>query len=1076
MSEKLRILLLEDRRTDAELVLGELSQQGIRCEAKRVMTEREFLEQLRLFEPDVVLADYSLPTYDGLSALSAVRKLHPELPFIFVSGTLGEERAIEALHCGATDYVLKDRMSRLGPAVRRALAETQERRGRARAEAQIHELNLLLRAIRSINQLIVREREPEKLLVKACEILVQTRGYVFAWVGVPEADSKRVVLAAQAGKGGGYLEAITVTWDEAPTGRGPVGTAMRTGQPWVCQDTAADPRFAAWKGLALARGFASIAAVPMMQGARALGVLTVYSNRSEAFVEGEIQLLSELAADLSFALQSIEHENERKRAEESLRASEVRYRRLFEAAKDGVLILDAVTGMVLDVNPFLVELLGYSREAFLGRKIWELGFFKDVVANQASFAELQEKGYIRYEDKPLETADGRRVEVEFVSNVYLANHHQVIQCNIRDISERKRGERALRALSSRQEAILAAVPDLIMEVDTRKVYTWANQTGLDFFGGDVIGKEAAYYFEGEQAIYESVQPLFRGDQTVIYVESWQRRKDGEKRLLAWWCRVLKDEQGRVTGALSSARDITEHKRAEAALRESEEQFRAMFEVASVGMAQADPRTGRWLRVNQKMCAITGYSAADLLKMRVPDITHPEDRQRDWEAFARVVRGEAPDYRLEKRYLRKDGTVAWVNVNMTVIRDAGGRPARTMATIEDITERKQLETQLLQAQRMEAIGQLAGGVAHDFNNMLAVIRGNADLLLTEADELSAGARECLKQIAGASDRAASLTRQLLIFSRKQVMQPQAVLLNDLIKNLSKMLVRTIREDIRLECIYGDELPYVQGDPAMLEQVVLNLVVNARDAMPGGGQLRIASEKASLGAGQAQASPEARAGEFVCLSVSDSGTGIAPEHLPRIFEPFFTTKEPGKGTGLGLATVYGVVKRHEGWVEVRSQVGEGTTVRVFLPATPPPAKVEAAPVAEAKVRGGTETILLVEDEESVRSTTRRVLESFGYKVWEASCAREAMEVWGQRGGEIALLITDMMMPEGVNGRDLAEQLRAQRPGLKVIFMSGYSAEALGKDTQFFWKTKSCFLRKPCATDHLVRTVRQCLDEKQ
>jgi CheY-like chemotaxis protein len=290
----------------------------------------------------------------------------------------------------------------------------------------------------------------------------------------------------------------------------------------------------------------------------------------------------------------------------------------------------------------------------------------------------------------------------------------------------------------------------------------------------------------------------------------------------------------------------------------------------------------------------------------------------------------------------------------------------------------------------------------------------------------------------------------------------------------MLKRVIREDIRLECRYAAQLPFVQADPGMMEQVLLNLVVNARDAMPCGGQLFITTAGVSLGAAYARTNPEARAGEFVCLSVSDTGTGIAPEHLERVFEPFFTTKEPGKGTGLGLATVYGIVKQHQGWVEVSSRVGEGTTFKIFLPAIPPPDEVVAAPMVQAKLRGGSETILLVEDEYSVRMIMRRVLETFKYKVHEATCAREALEVWSRHAGEISLLLTDIIMPEGVTGRDLAEQLRAAKPGLKVIFMSGYSAEVVGKDTEFFRRTRSYFLRKPCPTATLIQTVRKCLDE--
>ncbi len=401
--------------------------------------------------------------------------------------------------------------------------------------------------------------------------------------------------------------------------------------------------------------------------------------------------------------------------------------------------------------------------------------------------------------------------------------------------------------------------------------------------------------------------------------------------------------------------------------------------------------------------------------------------------------------------------------------------RVLICLEDITHRKELETQLRQAQKMKAVGQLAGGVAHDFNNMLAVIRGNAELLLMNRDHLTAEAVECLGHIVGAAESAANLTRQLLIFSRKQAVQAEPVLLSGLVRNLAKMLKRIIPESIALECVYAEQLPYVQADPGMMEQVLLNLVINACDAMPNGGRLDIVTQKVSLDDACTRTNPEARAGEFACLSVTDTGTGITQENLSRIFDPFFTTKGLGKGTGLGLATVYGIIKQHQGWIEVRSKVGAGTTFNVFLPAVASPTAPDAAQKVEANPPRGSETILVVEDDVSLRLITRRMLESFGYRVHEAACAREAPEVWGKHGGEIALVLSDIVMPEGVTGRDLAAQLRARKPGLKVILMSGYSAESLGKGTEFLQRSGARFLQKPFETKMLLQTVRQSLDER-
>jgi PAS domain S-box-containing protein len=386
-----------------------------------------------------------------------------------------------------------------------------------------------------------------------------------------------------------------------------------------------------------------------------------------------------------------------------------------------------------------------------------------------------------------------------------------------------------------------------------------------------------------------------------------------------------------------------------------------------------------------------------------------------------------------------------------------------------------QEELRQAQKMEAIGQLAGGVAHDFNNMLAVMRGNAELLLLSPSQHSEQTRDSLKQITAAAERAAKLTRQLLAFSRKQVMQTQPLNLNDLVANLSQMLSRVIGEHIRLECHYAARAPFVQADSGMLEQVLVNLVLNARDAMPDGGNLYVVTETLALDESHVRANPDARRGEFASLTVRDTGSGIATEHLPRIFEPFFTTKEIGKGTGLGLSTVYGILKQHRGWIEVSSQAGAGTTFKLFLPAIPAPTRVEPAQATAPSVAGGNEIILLVEDDDGVRAVTRRILANLGYRIHEANSARQALAVWRDHHAQIALLVSDVVMPGGISGRELADQLREEKSALKVILMSGYSPEIAGKDTGFLRRTNTFFLQKPCSSGVLGDTVRRCLDAK-
>ena len=395
-------------------------------------------------------------------------------------------------------------------------------------------------------------------------------------------------------------------------------------------------------------------------------------------------------------------------------------------------------------------------------------------------------------------------------------------------------------------------------------------------------------------------------------------------------------------------------------------------------------------------------------------------------------------------------------------------------VQDTTEQLSLEAQLRQSQKMESIGQLAAGVAHDFNNMLTIIQGHSSSLLARRD-LPESIGEPIQTVYFVAERAASLTRQLLMFSRKNVMQSRLLDLREIVGNLGKMLHRLIGENITLQFQPPATLPLVLGDSGMIEQVVMNLSVNARDAMPRGGTLAISLEPWTIDETFLNKHPDARLGKFVRLQVSDNGIGMETKTLAHIFEPFFTTKEIGKGTGLGLATVYGIVKQHDGWLEVTSEPGQGTTFDLFFPASQEIAaasvKVEIAPTTP--VTGGTETILVVEDEPFLREMTREILESFGYRTLEAGSGKEALAVWSQHADEIDLVLTDMMMPEGVSGADLAEKLLAQKPGLKIIFTSGYTANEVSP--KLLAKVHAQFLQKPYNHAELAKIIRDCLDKK-
>ena len=406
-----------------------------------------------------------------------------------------------------------------------------------------------------------------------------------------------------------------------------------------------------------------------------------------------------------------------------------------------------------------------------------------------------------------------------------------------------------------------------------------------------------------------------------------------------------------------------------------------------------------------------------------------------------------------------------------MRDAAGRTVNYVAVKRDVTREMRLESQFRQAQKMEAIGQLAGGVAHDFNNILASTMMNLSLL-QESEGLTPPIQETLKELMQEAERAANLTRQLLMFSRRSVLEMKVLDLNQLVTNLLKMLGRLIGEHIVVRFHRREGLPAVEADAGMIEQALVNLAVNARDAMPGGGALSIDIEAIQIDAERVQAQPQAEPGQFLCLSLADTGCGMDEATRQHIFEPFFTTKEAGKGTGLGLATVHGIVAQHRGWVEVESEVGKGTTLRVFLPASTRQAgeRVETAKTATLR---GNEAILLVEDEAGVRRSVAQGLRLLGYAVLEAENGQAALRLWQQRSRKIDLLFSDMVMPGGLTGLDLAQKLREDSPELKVIISSGYNedmaahAKPLADDI--------VYLQKPYHLDLLSKTVRGCLDGK-
>ncbi len=570
--------------------------------------------------------------------------------------------------------------------------------------------------------------------------------------------------------------------------------------------------------------------------------------------------------------------------------------------------------------------------------------------------------------------------------------------------------------------------------------------------------------EGEVELVGSAAPAWLGvplntpTETigVLVVQHYQNENAYDQRDLEF----LDSVGGHIALAIDRRRN-------EEAVRKSESMFRLLFSHTPLPTWVFDTETGKFLEVNEAAIKQYGYTEEEFHRMTVLDLRPAADRQASSEVWRYSSLGAF--HQGQWRHQSKDGRIFKVELVAHELDYAGTKVRLVVA--QDVSERQQLEEQLRQAQKMEAVGRLAGGVAHDFNNLLMVIKGHTELLLGSLAPEDSSRRK-IEQIERSADRATTLTRQLLAFSRMQVLQPRTINLNSIVEDMGKLLPRLIGEDIDLVILLSRELGSIRADASQIEQIIMNLAVNARDAMPKGGKLLIETSNEELDGAYKLAHPVVKPGKYVLLAVSDTGTGMDPETQAHIFEPFFTTKEQGKGTGLGLSTVYGVVKQSGGFIWVYSEVGKGTTFKIYLPRVDEIAETGGqAPVATQLLRGS-ETILLAEDEQDVREVAREFLESAGYTVLLAPNGSEALERAERHTGPIQLLLTDMVMP-GMMGRDLARKLRQQRPDVGVIYMSGYSehaaAEAIKADPL------ATVLTKPFSRAAILRTVREILQSK-
>ena len=750
-------------------------------------------------------------------------------------------------------------------------------------------------------------------------------------------------------------------------------------------------------------------------------------------------------------------------SEHAIRASELRYRRLFEAAQDGILILDADTGQVVDANPFMKDLLGYSQEEFLGLKLWEIGPFKGEAASKITFAELQQADRLRYEGLPLETKDGARVEVEFISSAYLVDQTRLIQCNIRDITRRKLAEDQLLWKTAFFEAQVYSAIDGILIVDPEGKKILQNQRMVDLWN---IPEEFADEPNDRHQLDWVAKQVKDREQFANKVDHLYAHPDEisqdevellDGRFFDRYSAPVKGKDGTYYGRIWSFRDITERKRGES-------RFRRIVSSNAQGVIFWN-RKGEISEANDAFLRLVRYTREDLQAGRLNWIalTPPEYVALDRRCLEEIAaQGACVPY--EKEYIRKDGSRVPILLGAACFEDT---PDEGVCFVVDLSERKKLEHQFLRAQRMESIGTLAGGIAHDLNNILAPIMMSIELLKVSSTDPDSAS--ILETIGRSAKRGADIVRQVLSFARAVEGERIEVQPKHLLHDLENIIRDTFPKDIRQEFTIPEEIWTILGDPTQVHQILLNLCVNARDAMPQGGTLVISAKNAVLDESSLGMNPKAKPGRYVHVSVVDSGTGIPADLIDKIFEPFFTTKELNKGTGLGLSTVMAIVKSHDGIINVYSERGKGTAFSVYLPAMEIGAEPRRISEEVPIPRGKGETILVVDDEASILAITKRTLEAFGYRVLSATDGAEAVAIYAKHQLEIAAVVTDMMMPI-MDGDALIRILTRINPAVRIVATSGLSAN--NSANTVLGATIRHFLTKPYTADVLLKTMRAVL----
>ena len=1023
MARPLNILIAEDSPDDADLIVAQLHHDGFEVQWQRVETEADFLNGIKK-QPDLILSDYSMPQFSGLRAAQLTQKSGLDIPFILISGTVGEEAAVQAMKHGAYDYLLKDRLARLGQAVTHALKEAEELSRRKKAEQQILIQTRALEA--AANAILITDRKGNILLANsACCAMT---GYA------PEEMFGRNPRMLGCGQqGAGFFRNL---WE-----------TILAGQVW--RGEMANRR----KDCTIYHEESTITPV------RATG--------------GEITHFIAVKQDITERKHAAAVLQKISRQETGRKKSRIIRDLIFIVALGGAAIVLAhfTNAFQAPIDSLIAKLHEQKHPNMLLAGLATL-FFGFLFVSWRRWRETQsqvsEQAGVQIALQKLHDELEKRV---LQRTAELSRTNDALRI---EITERQRAQETLRESEEKYRRIFENVQDVFYQTDTEGKLIEISPSiegHSGYLREELLGQAVEKVYQHPQDRARLLKILQEQGEVVDY-ELQLKTKSGRLVHTSVNAHIQRNSAGRPIGVEGVLRDITRRK-----LAEEELLWKSAFLEAQVNSA-----LDAVLVVNRDGKRI--FHNRQLLQLfKIPEGIAQSDDDAKWleHVLQQVKSREVFAKRVAYLYAHPDeiGRDEIELVNGTIldrysapVLDTSGKYYGRIWNFRDITEHRKLEEQFRQSQKMEAIGHLAGGVAHDFNNILAVIQMQAGLLRMDRN-LSPDQMDFAGEIEKAAQRGANLTRQLLLFSRRQAMHMGDIDLNDIVTNITKMLQRILGENIQMQFNLASAPLFVHADPGMMDQVLMNLAVNCRDAMPAGGRLIIETATVDFDSFAATKFAEMRPGSYVSLSVSDTGSGIPPEVLPRIFEPFFTTKEVGKGTGLGLATVFGIIQQHQGWINVHSKVGHGTTMRVYLPRLAGTTDRSDAGPSPAPIRGGNETILLVEDEPTLRKSTHTALSRLGYHVLEAASAAEAITVWNRHQPEIQLLLTDLVMPGKMTGKDLARRLLKETPLLKVIYVSGYSAEIADRD--FPLEEGVNFLNKPFPTSQLAKVLRDNLDAR-